>query len=121
MKTILLIFVVSTITVVSQLVLKKGVSVLDTSHATPFQFVTMAITSPYILVSIIMQGVSFLLWVFVLSRANLGYAFGFSGAFFYMILPMLSWWIYGERLTLIQWSGLLLITMGVLCLQARGN
>jgi len=121
MKTIFLIFIVSATTVVSQLILKKGVMGLDTNGATPVMLVKMALTSPYVLASITMQGISFLLWVFVLSRANLGYAFGFSGAFFYLILPMLSWWLYGERLSPLQWGGLLLITLGVLCLQAKGN
>lgn len=121
MKTILLIFVVSATTVISQIILKKGVTTFNAGSATPAQFVTMALTSPYVLVSISLQGISFLLWVLVLSRANLGYAFGLSGAFFYLILPMLSWWLYGERLSALQWSGLILITMGVLCLQAKGN
>ncbi|MFA7402989.1 MAG: hypothetical protein WC007_03280 [Pelobacteraceae bacterium] len=121
MRTILLIFVVSATTVISQLILKKGVATFDAGHATPFQFVTMALTSPYVLASVALQGISFLLWVLVLSRANLGYAFGFSGAFFYLILPLLSWWLYGERLSMLQWGGLLLISLGVLCLQAKGN
>ncbi|MGB9082228.1 MAG: hypothetical protein WCD00_13095 [Desulfuromonadaceae bacterium] len=121
MKTILLILAVSATTAVSQLILKKGVTTFGASPATPFQFVTMALTSPYVLGSIALQGAGFLLWVLVLSRANLGYAFGLSGAFFYVILPLLSWWLYGERLSPIQWGGLLLITLGVLCLQLKGN
>lgn len=94
---------------------------LDTSGATPVMLARMALTSPYVLASITLQGISFLLWVLVLSRANLGYAFGFSGAFFYLILPLLSWWLYGERLSPLQWGGLFLITLGVLCLQVKGN
>lgn len=121
MKTILLIFIVSATTVVSQLILKKGVTAFATTPATPIQLATMALTSPYVLLSLALQGISFLLWVLVLSRSNLGYAFGFSGAFFYLILPLLSWWLYGERLSPLQWGGLLLISLGVLCLQVKGS
>jgi|APDOM4702015191_1054821.scaffolds.fasta_scaffold299079_1 multidrug transporter EmrE-like cation transporter len=121
MKTILLIFVVSATTVISQLILKKGVTGFASAPASPIHLATMALTSPYVLLSLALQGISFLLWVLVLSKSNLGYAFGFSGAFFYLILPLLSWWLYGERLSPIQWGGLMLISLGVLCLQVRGS
>ena len=121
MKTILLIFIVAAITVVSQLILKKGVMGLALHWGTPALLVKAAFTSPYVLVSLALQGMNFLLWVVVLSRANLGYAFGFAGAFLYLILPLLSWWLYGERLSPLQWGGLVLITLGILCLQAKGG
>jgi multidrug transporter EmrE-like cation transporter len=121
MKTILLIFIFSTITVVSQLILKKGSMGLAVDLTNPILLAKEAFTSPYVLVSIALMGMNFLLWVVVLSRVNLGYAIGFAGAFFYLILPLLSWWLYGERLSPIQWGGLLLITLGILCLQAKGG
>ena len=121
MKTILLIFLFSTVTVVSQLILKKGVMGLASHWANPALLAKEAFTSPYVLVSLTLQGMNFLLWVVVLSRVNLGYAIGFAGAFLYLVLPLLSWWLYGERLSPLQWGGLLLITLGILCLQAKGG
>lgn len=121
MKTILLIFIIAIITAVSLLILKKGVMGLALHRANPALLVKAALTSPYVLVCIALMGMNFLLWIVVLSRANLGYAFGFAGAFLYLILPLLTWWLYGERLSPLQWGGLVLITLGVLCLQAKGG
>ena len=121
MKTILLIFIVAVTTVVSQLILKKGVMELALQRVTPVLLVKAAFTSPYVLISLALQGMNFLLWVVVISRANLGYSFGFAGAFLYLILPLLTWWLYGERLSPLQWGGLVLITLGILLLQAKGS
>jgi len=121
MKTILLIFIFSATTVVSQLILKKGVTGLAVHWGTPALFLKAAFTSPYLLVGVALQGMNFLLWLVVLSRVNLGYAFGFAGAFLYLILPLFSWWLYGERLSPLQWGGLVFITLGILCLLAKGS
>jgi multidrug transporter EmrE-like cation transporter len=114
MKTILLILSVSTATVISQLILKKGVGELSSASGF-FDLARLAICSPLVILSLCLQGFSFFLWVAVLSKANLGYAFGISGAFFYILLPLLSWLIFGERLGPVQWGGLVLITLGVVC------
>ncbi len=118
MKTILLIFSVSSITVFSQLILKRGVGDLGAASGF-FDLVRLAICSPLVILSICLQALSFFLWVAVLSKANLGYAFGISGAFFYTLLPLLSWLILGERLTPVQWMGLVMITFGVVCVVSK--
>jgi drug/metabolite transporter (DMT)-like permease len=115
MKTIILIFLVSASTVVSQLLLKKGAIDFKLNRI-DVSLVLSAISSPYILSSICLQLFSFVLWFVVLSKANLGYAIGFSGAFLYLMLPLLSWLIYDEKLGAIQWLGLILITAGILCM-----
>ena len=114
MKTILLILSESTATVISQLILKKGVGELSSASGF-FDLARLAICSPLVILSLCLQGFSFFLWVAVLSKANLGYAFGISGAFFYILLPLLSWLILGERLGQVQWGGFVLITLGVVC------
>ena len=119
MKTIFLIFIVSANTVISQLLLKKGVLTFQEVKLNT-SIITSAVFSPYILGSILLQLFSFILWLIVLSKANLGYAFGFSGAFLYLMLPLLSWLIYGEKLVTIQWIGLLLITAGIICMVKKG-
>jgi len=82
--------------------------------------VLKAASSPFILTSIVLQLSSFVIWLVVISKTNLGYAFGFAGAFLYMLIPLLSWLIYGERLTMLQWIGLIFITIGIFCI-TRGN
>lgn len=118
MKTALLIFAVSSTTVISQLILKKGVMALGIDKL-EFSALLAAARSPLILASISLQVISFALWIFVLARANLGYAFGISGAFFYLLLPLMTWWIYNEKLAPAQWLGLCLITLGVICVVTK--
>jgi len=115
MKTILLIFIVSASAVTSQLLLKRGVKGLDFSCFS-MDLVQKVVYSPFIVTSIVLQLSSFVVWLVVISKANLGYAFGITGAFLYLMLPLLSWLIYGEKLAIIQWVGLILITVGIACL-----
>jgi len=37
-----------------------------------------------------------------------------SGSFFYLVMAAASWFVFGERLSLLQWAGLALISTGVL-------
>jgi multidrug transporter EmrE-like cation transporter len=120
MKTILLILSVSTATVISQLILKKGVGELNSSSGF-FDLAKLALCSPLVILSLCLQGFSFFLWISVLSKANLGYAFGILGAFLYTLLPLLSWLFFGERLGPVQWGGLVLITLGVVCVVTKLN
>jgi multidrug transporter EmrE-like cation transporter len=119
MKTISMIFVVSASVIVSQLLLKRGVRGLDFSCFS-VDLVLKVASSPFIIASIALQLSSFVIWLIVISKTNLGYAFGFSGAFLYLLLPLLSWFIYGERLSSLQWIGLVFIITGIVLI-VRGN
>jgi drug/metabolite transporter (DMT)-like permease len=119
MKNIVLIFIVSASTVASQLLLKKGVMGLDLSHFSLY-LVRRIACSPLIIVCIIIQFCSFAIWLVVISKTTLGYALGFAGAFLYLLIPLLSRFIYGERLTTLQWIGLFFISAGIFCM-AKGD
>ena len=119
MKTIFLIFIVSASTAASQLLLKRGVMGLDLSHFS-IDLVMKIIRSPFIIVSIILQLCCFAIWLVVISKTTLGYALGFSGAFLYLLIPLLSRLIYGEWLTTLQWIGLFFISAGIFCM-AKGD
>ena len=119
MKTIFLIFIVAASTAASQLLLKRGVMGLDLSRFS-IDLVQRVACSPFIITSIILQLSCFVIWLVVISKTNLGYAFGFAGAFLYLLIPLLSWLIYGERLTTLQWIGLFFITAGIFCM-AKGD
>lgn len=112
---IIAIVIVTLMTLGSQLLLKKAVSVLGPLMQTDkVAFLFAAIQSPYVLSAIAMQGFGFVLWMFVLSRIKLGVAFALSGAFFYFLIAISSWYFYGERLSYQQWIGLFLISAGVI-------
>ena len=111
----LMIVLVTCLTLGSQLLLKKAINVIGPlTQSDKISFLIAAFTSPYVLLAIAIQGFGFILWMFVLSKLKLGVAFGLSGAFFYLIAALSSWYLYDERLSLQQWGALLLISSGVL-------
>ena len=110
----LMIVLVTCMTLGSQLLLKKAIAVIGPlMQSNKVEFFVAAFTSPYVISAIAIQGFGFFMWIFVLTRMKLGIAFGLSGAFFYLLMALSSWYLYGERLSTQQWSGLLLISMGV--------
>lgn len=120
---ILMIMLVTSATLGGQLLIKQAVTTLATR--TPalhgVEWLVAALLSPQVIVAIILQGAGFLLWVVVVSRVKLGVAFALSGAFFYILLALLSWWLFGERLGTAQWIGLALISAGVLTMSLVGR
>ena len=121
-ETLMILFVTCA-TLGSQLLIKHAV--IDVAARSPglkgSDWLIAAVMSPYIIAAIVLQGVGFLVWVAVVSRVKLGVAFGMSGAFFYILLAAVSWWLYGERLAPMQWAGLAFITAGVLMVSALGR
>jgi drug/metabolite transporter (DMT)-like permease len=103
-------------TIGSQMVLKRGVngiiSVLKTEGS--LAFILSAATSPIVIAAVALQGVAYVIWLFVVAQERLSVAFAISGSFFYLTMAFASWFFYGERLTAYQWFGLVFITVGVL-------
>jgi len=62
-----------------------------------------------------------MVWVVVVSRVKLGMAFAISGSFFYLLIALASWQLYGERLNALQWAGIVLVSCGVLLLTQPGR
>ncbi len=120
---ILMIMFVTCTTLGGQLLIKQAVTTLATR--TPalqgVEWLVAALLSPQVIVAIILQGAGFLIWVVVVSRMKLGVAFATSGAFFYILLALVSWWLFGERLGAAQWIGLALISAGVLTMSLAGR
>lgn len=122
MQSIFMIFLVSCCTLASQLILKKEI-VDITGQLKEWSFNTIffihVFKSPVIWFSFILQGASYCLWMYVLSKYKLGFVIGLSGAFLYIMLPLFGWLLFGERLTYLQWLGLVLISAGVFFMLAR--
>lgn len=114
-REVLMIAFVTLSTMGSQLLVKNGVTTL--AERTPdlkgMQWLLAAVLSPSIIAAVAVQGLGFLMWVVVVSRMKLGIAFAISGAFFYLLIAFASWIFYGERLSSMQWGGLVMISGGV--------
>ena len=104
-------------TINAQLILKKGLILLggiDFSSGVMVEILRL-MHSPYVMGAFFLQGIIALFWVYVLSRTKLIYLFTMSGAFFYILLALASWIVLGEKLSLIQWLGVFMISFGVVC------
>ncbi len=117
MPTKFLIVAVSLNAVLGQLVLKRGVAALGGPGALAMlpKFIMDAVRSPWICAAIAIQGFGYFLWMIVVSRVKLGVATASVGAVFYILVALSAWGLYGESLTYVQWIGICLITVGVIC------
>jgi drug/metabolite transporter (DMT)-like permease len=108
--------------VISQLVLRRGLQdlVSPASFSSLPRFIGSAALSPWIYASITLQILSYVMWMVIVSREKLGVATATVGAGFYTLMALSAWLIYGETLTLTQWAGIVLVTLGVVCISLGG-
>lgn len=114
---IIFISIIALGTITAQIILKKGLLLMggiDFSSGVVIEIFRLLHT-PYVVCSLFLQGLIALLWIYALSRIQLVYLFTISGAFFYILLALASWIFLGERISLIQWFGVLLVSLGIIC------
>lgn len=118
MQVILLIILVTSFTITSQMVLKHAVNGITPilRNEGILQFLIAAATSPYVYAALTLQVGGYVLWFFVLAQERLSVAFAINGSFFYLMVAAASWIVFDERLNLWQWFGLVLISLGVVIL-----
>lgn len=118
-----LLILVSINTTASQLLLKKGVTQLGgvKSIADLPGFMLLAVTSPWIILSVFLQIVGYLMWFLVVTREKLGIAVAFTGASFYVLMVLAAWYFYGETLAALQCIGIALIIVGLICVTLPVN
>ncbi len=117
MPTKLLSLAVAVNAVLGQLLLKYALSTVGgrPSFAELPRFLSQAIISPWMYVSLAVQALGYFLWMMLISREKLGVATASVGAGFYLLMPLCAWALYGEALSTLQWLGIVLITIGVTC------
>lgn len=108
--------------VISQLVLRRGLQdlVSPTSLTNLPRFIGNAALSPWIYASITLQILSYVMWMLIVSREKLGVATATVGAGFYTLMALSAWLVYDETLSLVQWTGIALVTLGVICISLGG-
>lgn len=117
-KTILLILFDVLVSVAGQLTLKRGmmeVGKIDAAFfANPLAGIwRMFTTTPLILLGLAMYGVGAFIWLIVLSRANLSYAYPMI-ALTYVLVPLSAWLFLNEpAIPPLRWAGMALIIVGV--------
>ena len=106
-----LLFVAVTVNaVISQLLLRRALNELGSPASLSGlpRFIGNAALSPWIYGSIALQILGYVLWMLVVSREKLGVATATIGAGFYILMAFSAWLIYGEALSPMQWTGIVL-------------
>lgn len=103
----------------SQLLLKKGAESLiiptDFSTNTVIQLITDMITNIYLVSGVIFQVVALLVWIYVLKKVDVSYAYPFISIGFVFVVVMGNL-IYNEPVSTTKMLGCLIICLGVFTL-----
>ena len=103
----------------AQIALKRGVSsgpvqALLKSHAPLPEFILHAVFAPLVILGLALYVASTLLWLLVLAKADVSYAYPFVSLGF-VIITLYSHYMMTEPLSALKMSGIALITVGVVC------
>lgn len=110
---VLLIAFNALITATAQIVLKLGVNKIGgfiPGEST--QFFIKAISSPYVIGGTALYGISLGLWLIILSKANVSYAYPIMGLS-YVFSIILAVLVLDEKVVTWQWFGTALIVLGI--------
>ena len=116
MKAIALALLAPLIGTLGQLLLKFGmrqvgpVSRSDLSNPVPLLLTVFG--NPLILIAIPLYVAGFLLWLIVLSKLDLSYAYPFL-ALTYVLVPLLSRLLLGEHVPTMRWIGIVVVCIGL--------
>jgi len=108
--------------VISQLVLRRALNALGSPESLSGlpRFIGSAALSPWIYASVSMQVLGYVMWMLIVSREKLGVATASIGGGFYTLMALSAWLIYGETLSALQWAGIIMVTIGVICISLGG-
>jgi drug/metabolite transporter (DMT)-like permease len=110
MKDLFMIFAAVALGVVGQVSLKKGM-LLSGSAGLNLTLIKVIVT-PYILLGLVLYSVAMLLWLSILSRVELSYAYPML-SLSYVFIVLASWLIFDEHISLLRLMGVLFICLGV--------
>ncbi|KPJ69500.1 hypothetical protein AMJ44_03640 [candidate division WOR-1 bacterium DG_54_3] len=100
----------------SQILLKLGVSQVGgfiIKDSKDLFFLTLQIIkNPLIILGIILMASSFFLWIYILSWFKLGLVFPLT-ALVYVFVALMSYFLLGEKLSALNYFGIILIATGI--------
>jgi drug/metabolite transporter (DMT)-like permease len=100
------------INTIAQLLLKKGVGMINFSESL-WKLLPLIISNVYIVGGVFIFVISLLLWLYLLSQFDLSFLYPF-GSLSYILAALGGWFFFAENITLCRGSGIFLILMGVL-------
>lgn len=118
LASLLLILACVALGVFGQLALKQGMLALGGQLEPRVGILLQAVTQPFVLLGLGLYAVSMALWLLVLTRAPLSVAYPML-SLGYVVVAVLSRWLFAEPLTGVKMLGILLVCFGV-ALLAQG-
>ncbi|MFA5928744.1 MAG: SMR family transporter [Candidatus Margulisiibacteriota bacterium] len=115
MKSVILVLVPVLIGIVGQILLKKGMLQIGQFGVSPgelWPILLKMITNIYVIFGMLLYAVSAFLWLIVLSRMELSFAYPLLSTGYIFIL-LFSWLFFKEQVSLVRWSGVGVIWLGV--------
>lgn len=119
MQYILLMFLTIALNVCGHLFLKAGM--MRIGAITPEKLIsdfTRIFFSPFVILGLISYVSSVAMYMVVLSKIQLSYAYPLLMSTGYILIVLFSWQIFGEVFSLHKWIGVSLILFGVILLSA---
>lgn len=113
-KLIIALYVV--ITSLGLIVLKLG-----TNSGSPVSFTNHKLAlniNPYIISGILLYGVSFVLYIYLISRYDLGYIIPLAAAFVYILIFVASYFVFHEVFTPLKIMAIAFIVLGLVLLNS---
>lgn len=115
--SVMLVLIAVVISVLGQLSLKVGmnqVGVIDAaSLARPVETLMLVFSTSLVWLGLSCYGVSAMLWLVVLSRLDLSYAY-LMLASMYVLIPLVSRLFLGEDIPPMRWLGMAVVVLGVM-------
>ena len=108
---------------VAQIFFKKGISALGTlefSLSNIFALIPRILQNVWLLSGMFLFGISFLVYLFVLSRFQLNIVYPTVVSSGIIIISLASWFFFKETLSWLQISGIILIIFGIFLLAVKG-
>jgi len=101
--------------VVGQLSLKHGMSMMGNFSLSVSGLIPVflrAATNIYVLFGLFCYVTGFMVWLIVLSKAEVSYAYPLI-SMGYVLTAVMAWILFGENVTLIRMAGILITCLGV--------
>ncbi len=100
----------------AQLSIKKGVLLLgqlEFSLPNLIDLIPRVLKNFYIISGLFLLGISFMLWIFIISKKQLNVVYPISSSLTIVLVAIFSWFLFQEKLFLYQILGIGLIIFGI--------
>ena len=112
---IFLIFITDICDTISQLLLKSAINSLDLHINTVRKVIRLMIRlvlNPRVLVGLVFSALSLFIWLFVLTKSDLNFAFSMD-SMRYILIALASVFVLKEKISIVRWLGIFAVVCGI--------